>query len=217
MVDWYEVLLPVMSLLFSVAGVCYITLVTMQRVRLYRLETRFRRQLQAGEYRVALSTISQALNLDPAAASLYQSRARVYYELGDYFSAEADYTQSMRYSQGATSYAWRAAARLALGETRNALIDANHAIACSRLWWRGYYERGRVYTALGHLTIALDDFDQAFELTRQPTAELFLARAEARRQIGRREEARKDYEQALKLNPNLSEKGTVGSPSFTTD
>lgn len=217
MVDWYEVLLPVISFLFSVAGICYITLVTFQRVRLYRLESRFRRQLQGAEYQAALATISQALVLDPSAASLYQSRARVYYELGDYFSAEADYTQSMRFSQGATSYAWRAASRLALGETRRALIDANHAIACSRLWWRGYYERGRVYATLGHFAIALEDFDQAFELTRQPSAELYLARAEVRRQLGHLEEARHDFEQALKLNPGLKEKNTFGQPSFSTE
>lgn len=189
----------------------------MQRVRLYRLETRFRRQLLAGEHQAALSTISQALNLDPCAPSLYQNRARIHYELGDYFSAESDYTQGMRFSQGATAYAGRAAVRLALGETRSALIDANHAIACSRLWWRGYYERGRVYGALGHHEIALDDFEQAFELNRSPNAELFMARAESHRQLGHQAEARKDYEQALKLNPSLGGKFATGHPSFTLD
>ncbi len=196
-------LLPIISLLFTIGGIGYIAIVTMQRIRLYRLENRFRQQVQAGEHRAALTTITHALQLDPCAASLYHNRARVYYELGDFFSAEADYTRGMRFSQGATSYAGRAAARLALGETRSALIDANHAIACSRLWWRSYYERGRVYTVLGHHKIALEDFEQAFELTRNPPAELYMARAEAYRQIGKQEDARRDYEAALKLNPQL--------------
>ena len=204
MLNWFEVLLPIISFLLSLAGVVYIGLITVQRVRLYRLEARFRRQFQAGDYKSALANISLALSLDPCSALLYHNRARLYYELGDYFSAEADYTQGVRFSQGATSYVGRAAARLALGETRRALIDANHAIACSRLWWRSYYERGRVYIALGHYPIALEDFQQAFELTRQPTAALFLARAEALTRLGRQPEANQDYTAALKLDPHLN-------------
>ena len=164
------------------------------------LEIRYRRHLQNKEYAEALKIIEQSLRISPGNSLLYHQRAKVYAEMGDYLSAESDYTQGMRYGQGATAYAGRAATRLALGRYKEALVDSNHAIACSRLWWRGYYERGRVYTALGHYAVALDDFNQALDLNRLPPPDIYLARAEAAAHLGDEEAAGRDRQKAAELS-----------------
>ncbi|HEX2914917.1 MAG TPA: tetratricopeptide repeat protein [Chloroflexia bacterium] len=169
-------------------------------VQLQILELRMRRQLNQKDFEGALVTIGQALRLNPAGGSLYYQRAQLYTQMGDFLSAEADYTHVLRFSQSATAYAGRAAARLKLDMTKEALVDANHAIACSRLWWRGYYERGRVYATLGHYSIALDDFNQALDLNRTPPSELYLARAEAADHLGDSETAGRDRQRATELS-----------------
>ena len=170
--------------------------------QLQLLEILYRKQLHHQDFQGALQTIQRSLRISPSDALLYQQRARVYTQLGDLEAAETDYTQGMRYGQGtsaSTNYVGRAAVRFELGRYQEALVDANHAIACSRLWWRGYYERGRVYAALDHPAIALEDFNQAFELTQQPPAELYLARAEAATKLGDQTTAEQDREKAAQL------------------
>lgn len=177
----------------------FVLLAILRGFQLQWLELRFRRQQASKDYQAALETINLALRFNPSAASLYHQRAHIYAQIGDFTSAETDYTHGMRFAQGATAYAGRAAARLALGRTKEALIDANHAIACSRLWWKGYYERGRVYASLGHYAIALDDFSQALELNRLPPPEIYLARAEAASHLGDSEAAGRDRQRAAEL------------------
>ncbi len=166
------------------------------------MEIQFRRHLQNEDYQSALLTIQQSLRINPLNGLLYCHRAKVYSAMGDYNAAESDYTQGLRYGQGgsaSSSYAGRAAARLELGRYKEALIDANHVIACNRLWWRGFYERGRVYASLGHDMVALDDFNQALSLNRFPPPELYLARAETALKLGDDEAAGRDRQKAAQL------------------
>jgi tetratricopeptide (TPR) repeat protein len=178
MLEWVQPLLYAILCIGLVIMTGFILVAMVRGLQLQIIDFRFRRAMSAKSWAVALDIISRALKISPTSPLLYYERAKVYTELGQYEAAEADYTHGMRYSQGATAYAGRAAVRLALGRTKEALIDANHAIACSRLWWRGYYERGRVYAALGHPLVALDDFNQALELNRMPPPEILQARAE---------------------------------------
>jgi tetratricopeptide (TPR) repeat protein len=168
-------------------------------IQVQLLELKFRRHLQNKHFEEALEVIEQSLRISPGDAFLYYQRAKVWAEMGDHQAAESDYTLGMRYGHGATAYAGRAAARYALNHYKEALVDANHAIACSRLWWRGYYERGRVYAALGHYAVALDDFNQAFDLNRLPPADLYLARAETAARLGDEEAAHRDRTKAESL------------------
>ncbi len=147
------------------------------------LEMRLRKQLAVKQYSAALTTIEQALKIDAANNFFYLQRAKLHAEIGDYPAAEADFTEGMRFAHGAPAYAGRASVRLALGRPKDALIDANHAIACSRFWWKGYYERGRVYAFLGHYRVALEDFNQALELNRTPPPELQQAHSKAAAQL----------------------------------
>lgn len=176
--EWVQILLYAVLCLGLLVMTVFIIIAMIRGVQLQLLDFGYRRHLAAKNFSAAMALIDKALKVSPTSPMLYYERAKVFTELGDYESAETAYTQGMRYSQGATAYAGRAAVRLAMGRPKEALIDANHAIACSRLWWRGYYERGRVYVALGHPNIALDDFNQALELNRMSPPEIIKAKAE---------------------------------------
>lgn len=178
MLEWVQKLLYAVLCIGLVVMTIFILTALIRGIQLQFLDLRYRRQMAAKNFPAALAFIERALKVSPTNPMLYYERAKIHTELGDYEAAESDYTHGMRFSQGATAYAGRAAVRLALGRTKEALIDANHAIACSRLWWRGYYERGRVYIALGHPGVALDDFNQALELNRMPPPEIIKARAD---------------------------------------
>jgi tetratricopeptide (TPR) repeat protein len=171
----------------------YVMLAIIRGFQLQVLELQLRRQIALKNYPLALATLQQAFRINPTHADIYFQRAKIYAALGDFLSAEADFTAGLKVTRNAPAYAGRAAARLRLGRTNEALIDANHVIACSRLWWRGYYERGRVYQALGHFQIALDDFDQALELNRLEPAEILLARSEASTQLVASRAVQRDY------------------------
>ena len=171
----------------------YVVLAVIRGFQLQILEIQLHRQIRLKDYPLALATLQQSFRINPTHADIYFQRAKIYTALGDFVSAEADFTAGLKVTRNAPAYAGRAAARLALGRTNEALIDANHAIACSRLWWKGYYERGRVYQALGHFQIALDDFDQALELNRLSPAEILLARSEASAQLVANEAVQCDY------------------------
>ncbi len=199
MLGWLQI--PLYLLLCSGLALVtlFIVMATIRGCQLQWIEIRFRRQFATKQYDEALNTLDQALKLNPTNPIYYHQRAKIHAELDDFLSAEEDYTHGMRFAQGATAYAGRASVRLALGRYKESLIDANHAIACSRLWWRGYYERGRAYAALGHYAIALEDFNQTLELNRVPPPEVYLARAEAATHLGDTETAGRDRLRAEEL------------------
>ncbi len=184
---WQFVLYALLALGSLITGF-YIILAVIRGFQLQILEIQLRRQLALKNYPLALATVQKTFRLNPSHADMYFQRAKIYAALGDFDSAEADFTAGLKFTRNAPAYAGRAAARLALGRLDEALVDANHTIACSRLWWRGYYERGRVYKTLGYFQIALDDFDQALSLHRQSPAEVLAARTEtaARLEQGRK-------------------------------
>lgn len=171
----------------------YVGLAVVRGFQLQVLEIQLRRQIALKNFPQALAILQHIFRLNPDQADNYFQRAKINAALGDFFSAEADYTAGLKFIRNAPAYAGRAAARLDLGRINDALVDANHAIACSRLWWRGYYERGRAYSALGHYAIALDDFDHALELNRVSPAEILLARSAAQDYLANAGTAPRDY------------------------
>ena len=167
----------------------YVVLAVIRGFQLQILEIQLRRQVVQKNYSQALAILQKTFRLNPSHADLYFQRAKIYAALGDFVSAEADFTAGLRFIRNAPAYAGRAAARLALGRPEEALVDANHVIASSRLWWRGYYERGRVYDALGYYQIALEDFDHALTLTQsQPVTEIEAARNETLARVAQNRE-----------------------------
>ena len=179
---WQFVLYALLAVGSLLTG-SYVILAVIRGFQLQVLEIQLRRQVALKNYPSALVTLQKTFRLNPSHTEIYFQRAKIYAALGDFTSAEADFTAGLRFNRNAPAYAGRAAARLALGRPSEALVDANHVIACSRVWWRGYYERGRAYNALGYFEIALEDFDQALHLNRQTQAGILAARSEAAAQL----------------------------------
>lgn len=177
MTGLWQIVLYALIIVGSLITGFYIVLAVIRGFQLQVLEIQLRRQVALKNYTQALAILQQTFRLNPSHAELYFQRARIYTALGDFFSAEADFTAGLRFIRNAPAYAGRAASRLALGRPDEALVDANHVIASSRNWWRGYYERGRVYNALGYFQIALEDFDHALALS-QSQPEIEAARKE---------------------------------------
>jgi tetratricopeptide (TPR) repeat protein len=152
-------------LYITLIGVHLMVLFIMARgLKVRRLEGLYQKAFRAKDYPKALIAINSALELHPQSPELFHYRARVYLAQGDYAGAEADCTRSLTFYQAASVYLDRATARLSLEKPEDALIDANHVIACSRYWWKGYYIRAKAYLALGHPNVALYDLEQAIEL-----------------------------------------------------
>jgi tetratricopeptide (TPR) repeat protein len=148
----------------TLSGVHLMVLFVMVRgFKVRRLEGVYHRALKSKEYDKALTAINTALDMQPQSPELYQYRARLYIALDDYTAAEADCTRSLTFYQAASAYLDRAQVRLSLDKAKEALIDANHAIACSRYWWKAYFMRAKTYAALGHRNVALNDLEQALE------------------------------------------------------
>ena len=194
MIGLLQIFLYALLILGGTVVSYYVVLAVIRGFQLQVLEIQLRRQIALKNYPLALATLQQVFRINPAQADNYFQRAKIQAALGDFLSAEADFTAGLKFTRNAPAYAGRAAARLTLGRVNEALVDANHVIACSRLWWRGYYERGRVYSALGHYQIALDDFDHALELNREAPAEILLARSEAQAHLESAGEAPRTYQ-----------------------
>jgi tetratricopeptide (TPR) repeat protein len=137
--------------------------VLLRGYRVRRLEGIYQRAFKAKDYPKAMSAINAAIEMQPQSPELYQQRARLFLALDNYAAAEADCTQSLTYYQAASAYLDRAHARLSQNKAKDALIDANHAIACSRYWWKPYFMRAKTYIALGHPAVAISDLEQALE------------------------------------------------------
>jgi tetratricopeptide (TPR) repeat protein len=142
---------------------CLLVLAIIRRVFLYRLERCYKLAMQAKNYPYAVEIMSLALHRTPHMSFYLQNRGRARYEMGDFSGAEEDYTNCLVLNQNASAYLDRAMARMAQDRMAEALVDANHAIACSRFWWRCYFVRARVYFALTHYNVALGDLEQAIE------------------------------------------------------
>jgi tetratricopeptide (TPR) repeat protein len=150
-----------------------------RRFYLYRLERGFRLAIQKKDFNVAVKLMDNALEYSPGNSLYLRNRARARFESGDLAGADEDLTHCLLGDQQAISYIDRVEVRLAQKRYPEALVDANHAIACNRFWWRSYLTRSRVYFALQHYNVALDDLEQAIEYgasqqpeTRQLSAEI---------------------------------------------
>jgi len=138
-----------------------------QQMRTYRRVALFRQQMTQGYYYDALETIKQAININRYDGQCYLQQAQAHVKLRDYQAALDDYNLALRHSRTgdeAAAYAGRASVYCCLEQYNDALVDANHAIACNRHAWYAYVARGHAYLGLEHYKVALDDFEQAQQL-----------------------------------------------------
>ena len=103
----------------------------------------------------------------------------------------------------AQTYANLGAAYRAIGDSRAAQDNYNHALRLNSNLFNAWLGLGLIAQKQGNLREAISDLSRSIEL--QPTARAYLALGNALAQSGRKAEARVAYEQALKISPDLAE------------
>jgi len=155
----------------------------------------------------ALEDLNASLGLNPTLAQALASRGGVKRQLGQYPAAISDYNESMQ-SLGSKDpevlreiLVGRAAAKRAMGNLTEAMVDVNHAISLGQKNPFTMQLRGELQRKLGKHEAALQDYDAALKLN--PCYVPALAgRAAAQRTLGKFQEAIKDFTAGLSLSPS---------------
>jgi tetratricopeptide (TPR) repeat protein len=157
-------------------------------------------QVQAGNRQAALTTISQAIRLQPNYAGAYFARAIFRNDSGDKQGAVEDYNEAIRLNpQFAVAYVNRGRTRFQLDDKQGAIRDYNEAIRLNPQFALAYNNRGAVRADLGDKQGALEDYNEAIRLNPQ-YAVAYNNRGNTRRELGDRQGAIKDYTEAIRLN-----------------
>ena len=108
--------------------------------------------------------LNEAIRLKPNDEA-YNNRGLVYYKLGQYREALADYNEAIRLNPDvADVYSNRGTIYFKLGQYQQALVDYNKAIIMKPKSADAYNNRGLAYGKLGQYQQAVDDFNQATSL-----------------------------------------------------
>ncbi len=115
-----------------------------------------------GDYRGAVASYTEAINLNPASAIAYRYRGTSYANVQDYDSAAIDFSKSIELAPNqAAGYVGRGAANIYLKRYQQAASDLTKAIELAPNDAMAYYNRGICYQALGDMTSAHADFNKA--------------------------------------------------------
>jgi tetratricopeptide (TPR) repeat protein len=160
-------------------------------------------QGQAGKGQQELTTINQAIRLQPNYAGAYFFRA-IFRSRSDKQSAIKDYNEAIRLNpQFADAYNNRGADRADLGDNQGAIKDYNEAIRLNPQFARAFYNRGLAHAKLGDEQGAIKDYNEAIQLNPQ-YAFAFNNRGAVRAALGDNQGAIKDYNEAIRLNPQFA-------------
>jgi tetratricopeptide (TPR) repeat protein len=174
---------------------------------------------QSGELTAAMADFNRAIGLNPKLAQAYVNRGILYQTLGKLDHALEDYGRAIRINHNlADAYNNRGGARLLKGDLRGAIADFNRVIALGPKYKanalclslnplvlpRTYASRGLAWEHLGNLDHALADFSTSIRLDPDFAIPLNL-RGNVRAFQGDYAGAINDYDQALKIDPSMSE------------
>lgn len=159
-------------------------------------------QLHRGEKEAALKSLTRALELAPNHDGTYTYRGDLYYALGRYPEAIADYSRAIE-SNRDFSYLYnrRGNAYEAVKDYKSALKDFNKSIELYPEQGATYRNRGSAYYKSGIYSAALKDLNQAVQLNPN-LADAYQMRGEIHAKLGKRQEAITDFQQASQLFAN---------------
>ena len=155
------------------------------------------------DYDRALADYSEALSLDPAYATGYTNRGNAYYAKRDWQRALEDYSSAIRLDPNAVAArVGRGNSYDELGDGERAIKEYSEAIRINRSYGLAYFNRARIYLNRKDYISALSDYSDAVRLDPKRAA-AHQGRGLANEGLGRRDEAIKDFRQALQLDSNL--------------
>lgn len=166
------------------------------------LVQRGKEQVDAGDYRAAVTTLTQAIQDDPRAATAYFVRGEAYVELKQYAHAIDDYTHAIAITPDfADAFRRRAFARRKSDDIRGAIADYTTAIGLNANDKVAYLGRGLAYgDGLQDWQHAADDDTQALAIDPDYRS-AYINRGVARRSLGDYAGSLADYTEAIKRDP----------------
>jgi tetratricopeptide (TPR) repeat protein len=159
---------------------------------------------QRGDYTTAVTLATEVINRQPTHAIAYTLRGTVYRQNGDYAQAIADLDRAIEIDpQSSYAYTQRALARQQ-GQMKDSsaqvLADAERAIELDPSNSLAHIIRGNEHAAQHDHRAALADYDRAARVNAQSYSAM-AGRGSSNIVLGRLDEARRDLQEALKLNP----------------
>ena len=150
---------------------------------------------EIGEYETAIYNFTSSIELDSSNASVFFDRGVTWSETEDEENAIADYDKTVQLNPDYPDvYFYRALEKAALGEIQNAIDDYDNAIKADPESGVFQLHRGYLKCELDDFKGAIKDFDRALKYIVEPLRVFVLgARAAAKSQLGKYEEAIADY------------------------
>jgi tetratricopeptide (TPR) repeat protein len=155
-------------------------------------------QFKQGQYAAAIESFNQAVSINAKYAPAYAARGMVHQKQEDYPAAIKDYSEAVRLSPQAATYANRGVCYTKLSQNDLALADFNLALGIHPEFVPALNGRGRLFLQQGKLQQAVHDFSEAIRLA--PNGFMgYQNRAAAKRAMGDRAGAREDAKRAQVL------------------
>ena len=172
---------------------------------LYLLWLFFLTLTQAGYWRDSITLYDHTLNITENNSLIYNNRAKVFQDLGNYTRAIADYDRAIQInSNDARAFNNRGNAWSSLGNHARAIEDFDRALAINPLHAGAYNNRGLVYNVLGNYTRAIQDFDKAIDIDHK-SAQFFNNRGFGYAVLGKNSRAFEDFNMAIEIDPHYAE------------
>ena len=156
-----------------------------------------------GKFDEAIRDHTEAVRLNRRLADAYAGRGFAYLRKGEIEKAIADLTEAIRLdSNSPSAYYNRGLIRLQRGESNLALADFDEAVRCNPNSAEALVMRGICYVARNDLDRALASFDGAVAV--QPMNALgYMERSNLYARKGEDDKRERDYQQAIRLNPDI--------------
>ena len=155
-------------------------------------------------YDKAIRHYTEAIDLKPEIAIIYNNRGNAYAGNGNFDAAIGDYSKAIDLSpEDANAYYNRGTAYRRIGKINEAIEDHSKAIELKPDYVIAYDSRGVDYYYEGRFDIAIQDFNKAIELNSK-YAHAYNNRGTAYSKKGDLYIAIQDYSKAIELNPNFA-------------
>ncbi|MFO8002033.1 MAG: tetratricopeptide repeat protein [Marinilabilia sp.] len=160
-----------------------------------------------GDFEDALADIEEALELKPEESSLYMNRAIVRYQLDDLKGTLEDFNKFVDMEpRNAMGYNNRGILRAEIGDLDGAIDDLSRVLALREEEdLPTVYYRGLLYQEKGEFKKALSDFNVVAD-AHPEFAPVYMNRAEVKQALGQEESAQLDYNTAMKIQMDRSDR-----------
>ncbi|MCE1246880.1 MAG: tetratricopeptide repeat protein [Firmicutes bacterium] len=168
----------------------------------------------------ALKFFNEALKLDENFSPALSGRTNAYIDLGRFDEAMSDAQKAIKLSpEVPLNYVNRGNAWYYTGNPEKALEDYRKTISMKPEYppdeSKAHYGIGRIAEERGDMETAFKEYDQAVHF--HNVARNYMSRGQAHRKLGRNEEGRSDYMEALKQKPDKASLLTAIGETWYSD